>query len=59
MRTLILLVMLLALPYSAVARQSGIQITHQGPSTILVQKDVGGERWAISLSLAAAHGVLT
>ncbi|MEO6029438.1 MAG: hypothetical protein ABIR79_21450 [Candidatus Binatia bacterium] len=52
MRTLILLAMLLlALPLSAVARESGIQITHQGPSTILVQKDVGGERWAISLSL--------
>jgi hypothetical protein len=28
-----------------------LQITHQGPTTVLVQKDVGSERWAISLSL--------
>jgi len=46
-----LLALLLTLPLSAIARESGVQITHQGPSTILVQKDVDGERWAISLSL--------
>lgn len=47
----IFLAVLLTLPALAVARESGIQITHQGPSTVLIQKDVGSERWAISLSL--------
>jgi hypothetical protein len=55
MRNLFLLLLFSSLHWSlpplAAARESGIQITHQGPSTILVQKDVGSERWAISLSL--------
>ena len=49
-RTLIALALLL-LPSPAQARDSGIQITHEGPSVILIQKDVGSERWAITVSL--------
>ncbi len=51
MRPLATLALLVTLASPAIARDSAIQITHQGPSTILVQKDVGDERWAISLSL--------
>lgn len=43
--------LVLALASPASARESAIQITHQGPQTILVQKDVGAERWSITLSL--------
>jgi hypothetical protein len=43
------LLLLLAAP--ALARDSAIQITHQGPTTVLVQKDVGSDRWAINVSL--------
>jgi hypothetical protein len=51
MRTTGAVALLLALAVPAAARESAIQITHQGPQTILVQKDVGSARWSITLSL--------
>lgn len=52
MRSALLAAMLVASFVSNVsARESAIQITRQGPAIILVQKDVGAERWAINLSL--------
>ena len=45
------IILLLAFAVPGFARESGIQITHQGPQIILIQKDVGSERWAINLSL--------
>ena len=51
MRLLTAVMLVIALAAPAVARESAIQITHKGPQTILVQKDVGDERWSITLSL--------
>ncbi len=51
MRTLLVLSAFVMLATPALARESGIQITHQGPTVILIQKDVGDERWAITMSL--------
>jgi hypothetical protein len=47
----LIIMFVLAVAAPAFARGSDIQITHQGPAAVLIQKDVGSERWAISLSL--------
>lgn len=45
------ILLLLVATTSTLAADSGVQITQQGPEIILVQKDVGGERWAMNFSL--------
>lgn len=51
MRSLLIVTFFVLVAVPAFARDSAVQITRQGPSLILVQKDVGDDRWAINLSL--------
>lgn len=51
MRLVPMIGIVLALSTSASASDSGVQITQQGPTVVLVQKDVGNERWAMTFSL--------
>lgn len=51
MRYVTALCLVLSLAPPSFARDSGMQITQQGPTNVLVQKDVAGERWALTISL--------
>lgn len=51
MRSFLMIGFVLAFGTTALAADSGVQITQQGPTVVMVQKDVGNERWAMTFSL--------